>query len=242
MDPLTEKYYSISPYAYCAGNPVRFIDPTGMMIDDYFNENGKYLVKDEATTDNVKITSQQSWDVTKTVNSDGTESIDHANGAAISIDNSAANLSTGAELSVYDHYNPTNLTINAAQNENGSSGAGFWATRKNGVITTGFEINIQGNKTGDKIANHANEIKNIFSYEEKHNNDFIELGFNGYFNMSDNQKESRAVQTQMNQSTFKDMRPIIQQKAIEYGIRFGMIYPINIPVRGIQITNIQSSK
>ena len=30
MDPLCEKYYSISPYAYCGGNPVNAIDPDGM--------------------------------------------------------------------------------------------------------------------------------------------------------------------------------------------------------------------
>ncbi|MCK9312185.1 MAG: hypothetical protein M0P26_07905, partial [Bacteroidales bacterium] len=29
MDLLCEKYYSISPYAYCANNPVRLIDPDG---------------------------------------------------------------------------------------------------------------------------------------------------------------------------------------------------------------------
>lgn len=29
-DPLAEKYCSISPYAFCAGNPVNFIDPDGM--------------------------------------------------------------------------------------------------------------------------------------------------------------------------------------------------------------------
>ena len=34
MDPLAEKYYSISPYAYCNNNPVRFTDPTGMWIED----------------------------------------------------------------------------------------------------------------------------------------------------------------------------------------------------------------
>jgi uncharacterized protein RhaS with RHS repeats len=32
-DPLAEKYYSISPYAYCGNNPVRYIDPTGMWIE-----------------------------------------------------------------------------------------------------------------------------------------------------------------------------------------------------------------
>jgi len=32
VDPLAEKYYSISPYAYCAGNPVNRIDPDGLQI------------------------------------------------------------------------------------------------------------------------------------------------------------------------------------------------------------------
>ena len=33
IDPLCEKYYSTSPYAYCANNPVKFIDPDGRKID-----------------------------------------------------------------------------------------------------------------------------------------------------------------------------------------------------------------
>ncbi|GAB6010280.1 RHS repeat-associated core domain-containing protein [Dysgonomonas reticulitermitis] len=33
VDPLAEKYYSISPYVYVANNPLKYIDPTGMAPD-----------------------------------------------------------------------------------------------------------------------------------------------------------------------------------------------------------------
>lgn len=42
IDPLCEKYYSVSPYAYCAGNPVNRIDPNGDSIYIETN-NGKIL-------------------------------------------------------------------------------------------------------------------------------------------------------------------------------------------------------
>ena len=32
MDPLCEKYYDVSPYAYCAGDPVNAIDPDGRKV------------------------------------------------------------------------------------------------------------------------------------------------------------------------------------------------------------------
>ena len=33
MDPLAEKYYHLSPYAYCAGDPVNLVDPDGRIWD-----------------------------------------------------------------------------------------------------------------------------------------------------------------------------------------------------------------
>jgi RHS repeat-associated protein len=36
MDPLCEKYYWISPYAYCLNNPVKYVDPDGRDPGDIF--------------------------------------------------------------------------------------------------------------------------------------------------------------------------------------------------------------
>jgi RHS repeat-associated protein len=39
QDPLVEKYYSLSPYMYCAGNPLRYVDPNGMDWYSYVDED-----------------------------------------------------------------------------------------------------------------------------------------------------------------------------------------------------------
>ena len=39
MDPLAEKYYPISPYAYCSGNPVNLVDPEGLYIRAISNDD-----------------------------------------------------------------------------------------------------------------------------------------------------------------------------------------------------------
>ncbi len=39
QDPCLEKYYPTSPYVYCAGNPIRYIDPTGCDIVFQYNPN-----------------------------------------------------------------------------------------------------------------------------------------------------------------------------------------------------------
>ena len=51
MDPLCEKYYSVSPYAYCGGNPVNMIDSIGMSYDWVQNNlNGKIEWRDDVTS------------------------------------------------------------------------------------------------------------------------------------------------------------------------------------------------
>ena len=57
MDPLCEKHYSVSPYAYCAGDPVNYVDPEGrdILIVYYVNDSQKtfrYTGKEENVPDN----------------------------------------------------------------------------------------------------------------------------------------------------------------------------------------------
>ena len=48
VDPLSDKYPSMSPYAYCANNPVILVDPDGKQLTTHIevqkNGNGKYKV------------------------------------------------------------------------------------------------------------------------------------------------------------------------------------------------------
>ena len=47
-DPLAESYYPTSPYAYCSGDPVNLVDPSGMDIYR-FNEDGELVERIENT-------------------------------------------------------------------------------------------------------------------------------------------------------------------------------------------------
>ncbi|MFV0586715.1 DUF6443 domain-containing protein [Bacteroides reticulotermitis] len=59
IDPLAEKYYSISPYAYCANNPLRFMDPDGRDVWE-INQNGEIVnrIKDKTQDAFYKVDSE----------------------------------------------------------------------------------------------------------------------------------------------------------------------------------------
>jgi len=64
VDPLAEKYYSISPYAYVANNPLKYIDPTGMAYKYVYpneekGEEGGYYINDDG--EKVEWQEVQSW-------------------------------------------------------------------------------------------------------------------------------------------------------------------------------------
>ena len=55
VDPMSDKYPSLSPYVYCADNPVKLVDPNGEEVGDYYDLNGKWLGRDK-NNDNLAYT------------------------------------------------------------------------------------------------------------------------------------------------------------------------------------------
>lgn len=52
VDPLADKYPNISPYAYCAWNPIRLVDPDGMDIWD-LNSDGELIWREASENDRI---------------------------------------------------------------------------------------------------------------------------------------------------------------------------------------------
>ena len=75
VDPMADKYPSLSPYTYCADNPVRLVDPDGKEIGDYYSYRGKWLGSDGNVDDKAYVATGK--------NSDGT----FANAKELSIGN-----------------------------------------------------------------------------------------------------------------------------------------------------------
>lgn len=43
VDPMSDKYSGVSPYVYCANNPVRLVDEDGREVSDHIDKYGNII-------------------------------------------------------------------------------------------------------------------------------------------------------------------------------------------------------
>ena len=61
LDPMAESYFNISPYAYCAGDPVNYVDPEGFSW--YYNmATGKYIGQIDDGDDTIYMLTEEQID------------------------------------------------------------------------------------------------------------------------------------------------------------------------------------
>ena len=61
VDPMADKYPSLSPYNYCAWNPVKLVDPDGRVMGDFYSKDGTYLNTDGNNDGKVYIVKDKAW-------------------------------------------------------------------------------------------------------------------------------------------------------------------------------------
>ncbi len=61
VDPMSDKYPSMSPHNYCAWNPVKLVDPDGREMGDFYSKDGTYLNTDGKNDGKVYIVNDEAW-------------------------------------------------------------------------------------------------------------------------------------------------------------------------------------
>ena len=203
QDPMWEKYYGTSSYAYCVDNPVIHVDPTGQLIDDYFDKNGNFLGKDNKKTDYVKIINNPTYNKSKNVYT----------GTSVSI--TEAKLSDEAVRKIVSHYNEQ-LGPNRELGDNVKIQAGITSitkavmlyskTKENylfGIKLFGgketMTVNTNNNNMGkiSSYLNTASNIENTIVHEKQHAED-SKTNFNKW------EKERNAIARQKQDPTYEN--------------------------------------
>ena len=93
VDPMSDKYPSLSPYVYCANNPVKLVDP-----------NGEEFWKPDEDGNLIAQHGDNAWTLAKYLNIDATDACDMLKSQGYKINNGILNLKVGDKFKVDNVY------------------------------------------------------------------------------------------------------------------------------------------
>lgn len=187
-------------------NPIKLVDPDGREIDDYFSYEGKYLGSDDAETKNVRIMNASHWN---NMEKNEKGQIKHNEGESVSYDFSEASelMTEKAQLSVYQHYNPTIYNVEASpSNETPSNNPGMITKigcknndlKKDKAIVTHLYVRLENNRTpkedGNALCDNADEIRSGFIHEQNHIQRALAMGYKKWFKLNQTKEGKRDIE------------------------------------------------
>ena len=229
VDPMSDKYPSLSPYVYCANNPVKLVDPNGEEVGDFFDENGIFLGSDGKDDGKIYIISQDIWD--RYVECDENDNLtgvlaDPEYRDLYTKKPSQAYLSNEAVFSILSFYNSTGFEL--TRNDNLGSGV-LLRTRVEGH--TGMNdytvlelanpkewITISQNHPDTYLDNYF-DIKSAYDNERGHIKQFLSIGGDAYSAQTDSQRENYALDHQQSQPMYKKTSNYFKDQTENYKLQ-----------------------
>ncbi|GGH70084.1 hypothetical protein GCM10011318_11780 [Phaeocystidibacter marisrubri] len=227
------KNMSLTPYHFTSNNPVMRIDPDG--LNDYFSEDGVFLGSDDSKDDGIRILSTEAWNTLSQEDEEGNEYIDKASGLSASLLASESDLSTDAILSIYQHYNPTDLLL--ADSKNITKGGFEFIPSFNGNDPY-LRVHVETNSTL-KLIDHSSEIISGLIHEKQHYSDYVEMGAVDYFRLPKNFREVRAYNSQTTHESWNNTRSEFQRNVLTNAVPFGFHLPIILPRKGVVFPEVE---
>ena len=205
VDPMASKYPSLSPYVYCADNPVNLVDPNGEEIGDYFDENGVFLMNDGRSDGRVYIVNRDEWnhlwDKCKNLPDEIKDTPELLHLLSSARPPSSVNLSNNAIYNILRYYNPTKLLLYQAELDKSI----LFQTSTETIMSKGFVsfnitlyCNIQGWQENKYFLNNSYDILSSYDNEIGH----IKSASLSYVQLSAEARELKAINYQRLQDSY----------------------------------------
>ena len=217
---------SYNRYSYCLNNPLQWVDPSGELFGDYFDQYGVFLGTDGIDDGKIHIIDRDLWNQIKDniswVGNDGVRMISRdlasdQHGGIFSHKPSEANLPDESVVNIFEHYNQSAypcIAMERGTSEKSDNGKVVGLTTDH--IIKKIMVRIDGN-TNFKIIDNYNEIINLLQHEQQHVEDRINKIY-----VTNSLSEKRAVLRQIQHPTFAKTRSSFQNATYEYGRKYGI--------------------